>query len=1176
MWQVLSMLSSRGGAVVAGLVALIVIIWFGGPYLRFGAAGNAPFASVEVRVLLIIVVIALWGLNQLRVKWMAKRRNDKLIADMQNMPGDSAAGGDQAAEELSIMNKRFGDAVAVLKNSRLGGSKGQKALYDLPWYIIIGPPGSGKTTALINSGLEFPLSDQFGKGAIGGVGGTRNCDWWFSNEAVLIDTAGRYTTQDSHKVVDSTAWNGFLDLLARHRKRRPINGAIVAVSIQDVLTQTADERVYHARTIRARIDELVAQLGIHFPIYFVFTKCDLIAGFSEFFEELGLEQREQVWGVTFPVIDPLSKSNAYDGQYFAQKYGELISRLHHRVLERAQRERDAKRRAAIFNFPYQFEALQNNIDDFLKQTFAPNRFQEQPFLRGVYFSSGTQEGTPIDRMMNAVAGNFGLPASVVSLPGSQGKSFFINRLFKSVIFPEAELVGSNRKYEQFLLWLRRGTYATLGILFLISIAIWTSAYSRNKTYLEQVAEHGDRFTRLAANIHVSDRDLRHIIPALTELRAASRVYDQESLPWLVGLGLHDARVDRAAKNAYATQLQKMLLPRLAARLEDYLRNASFKDPLLHDTLLAYLMLGDTERLQADAIRNWMVADWQEVFRGQDEVQAALSEHLNALLASQFDSIELHPEVLSAARSELRKVPVAKRIYNRIKSEPDHSRIVDLSEVLGDAVRAVYTIPRDGAPLRMPVMFTKEGYERVDLSASSPIIRDMFKDRWIMDDSDSKVYNDNELEKIREQVKDLYHEEYISRWRAFLEAFSLTGISDLDAARRVSARLADPVLSPALSVLKVVQANTQLTPDVPDVVPEKADGALSRLFGGGSEDNGEAALLEGTRVDQFFRDVNQLIKARGDNPPRINSAISAFNDIHDYLNKIMLSPDASEAAFQAARSRLASAGDDAIKMLRIEAGRLPEPVQGWMLKMADESWRLILGRAKSHVNQQWANTVYRRFSSNLAGRFPLNRNAVDELAVFDFSEFFKPEGVHDLFVKEFIDPFVNIDASWTIKRLDGRGLYLTDEAITQFRRAAQIRDMLFRTTPTSPSFNFTMRPHQMDASVRKFELVFGGQRLTYEHGPSIPRKLSWPGDGSGGARMVFEDLNDSIKRVSFDGPWAFLRLLQESEINPTRQSNVYRVTFSSLGRKSTWEVTAQSANNPFRDQVIAQYRAPESL
>ena len=57
--------------------------------------------------------------------------------------------------------------------------------------MFVGPPGAGKTTALLNCGLKFPLADAAVTPVrVKGVGGTRNCDWWFTDDAVLIDTAG--------------------------------------------------------------------------------------------------------------------------------------------------------------------------------------------------------------------------------------------------------------------------------------------------------------------------------------------------------------------------------------------------------------------------------------------------------------------------------------------------------------------------------------------------------------------------------------------------------------------------------------------------------------------------------------------------------------------------------------------------------------------------------------------------------------------------------------------------------------------------------------------------------------------------------------------------------------------------------------------------------------------------
>ena len=206
---------------------------------------------------------------------------------------------------------------------------GKQHLYELPWYIIIGPPGSGKTTALLNSGLKFPLADRLGSQPIRGVSGTRNCEWLFTNDAVLIDTAGRYTTQESYQAVDAAEWAGFLKLLKQHRPRRPINGVLVTMSLSDLLQHTEEERTLHAKAIRRRVQELYSTLGIRFPIYMLFTKCDLVAGFNDFFADLTQEERAQVWGETFPAENPKQPLDVLGR--FASGYDELLQRLNRRM-----------------------------------------------------------------------------------------------------------------------------------------------------------------------------------------------------------------------------------------------------------------------------------------------------------------------------------------------------------------------------------------------------------------------------------------------------------------------------------------------------------------------------------------------------------------------------------------------------------------------------------------------------------------------------------------------------------------------------------------------------------------------------------------------------------------------------------------------------------------------------
>ena len=260
-------------------------------------------------------------------------------------------------------------ALTVLKNApgKKSGWKRGAFLYELPWYIFIGAPGSGKTTALLNAGLTFPLAEKMGGASVRGVGGTRNCDWWFTDEAVLIDTAGRYTTQESNSQADASAWDGFLALLRKSRPRRPINGVLLTINIQDLLQQTPVERKDHAAKLRARIQELTEKLGVRAPVYVLVTKADLIAGFNESFGALSKEERNQVWGFSFPYAptsldDPLVN--------FGSEFSALEKRLRDRVVPLMDAEHEVLKRAAIFNFPQQFAGLRGLLGGFLEQVFS--------------------------------------------------------------------------------------------------------------------------------------------------------------------------------------------------------------------------------------------------------------------------------------------------------------------------------------------------------------------------------------------------------------------------------------------------------------------------------------------------------------------------------------------------------------------------------------------------------------------------------------------------------------------------------------------------------------------------------------------------------------------------------------------------------------------------------------
>lgn len=1162
---------------VIGLVLVSLLIWFAGPQLKFGEDNAAPLANTTTRLLCIMVVVVLWGLNNLRLQLRDKKQNDSLVDDIQQnqQASTSSASNSQAAEEIQQINQRFSQALATLKKRRFGGKGNSKALYELPWYIIVGPPGSGKTTALVNSGLEFPLADQFGKGALQGVGGTRNCDWWFTNEAVLIDTAGRYTTQDSHRVVDSSAWEGFLSLLKRNRRRRPINGVIVAISLHDLLIQTEDQRTQNAKIIRARLDELMEKLQIRFPVYLMFTKSDLVSGFTEFYEDLNREDREQVWGVSLPNAPKASQSPHFD--VLSEELETLVSRLYDRVLWRMHQERDAKRRGAINGFPQQMENLKTMVDSFVRQTFAPNRYQFQPYLRGVYFSSGTQDGTPIDRLMSSVSANFGFPREVSSLPNQQGKSFFLSRLFREIIFPESELVGSNVRYERLIRWVQRAVYVGLATVTVVTGLVWSGSFTQHTMFMSDVRSEIDQYQVERAKVKDWNKDIRVVLAPLNALVNASNVYDQEEHPWLSGLGMYDGRIDEGANKAYSVQLQELMLPRLIDSLERQLA-LGHSGGDLYKTFTVYMMFNKRDKMDKNLVTEWFHNQWDTQFSGEATRRQELREHLAALLALEMPPVDLNPRLVRDTRSTLLRVPVSQRIYERVKNNQEFAYDIDMRNQFGESVSAAFK--DNPSAFKIPALYTIDVYESLDLSNDSPLIADVEKEHWLLADDDSERVDfiAEDLDEISEKVKEHYLADYARVWTELLQRLELNKFSSIGQANDVLMSFTDPVYSPLMAVLQVTKQHTQLTtPVAQDLADDNKKGKKGKVA------SFVASKIETTRVDKQFRDLHVLLReTRGGMAP-VDSAMQRIQQMQEFVAEVSMSPDPGKKSFDIVKARFQGGGGNPITALRAYAANQPNPVERWLTTMADETWRVLLGAAHHYVNTEWRAQVYSPYKQALAGRYPLNRSTADEMALFDFSAYFKPGGTVDLFYQEFISPFIDTRGGWKNKSVDKYSIGFSSKTLKQVKKALNIKSVLFRKNAEAPSIALELKPLSMDEKHARFTLEVGEERLVYNHGPKFWKTLNWSGaDENKRIRVMFQDLNDVLHDKSYSGPWSWFRLIDASSIGKTNRANVYRLTFtvdetgSSETHSIVYEAKAASVNNPIQSGWLSSFRCPESI
>src|SRR6266542_3251734 len=193
---------------------------------------------------------------------------------------------------------------------------------------------------------------------------------------------------------DQEEWIAFLDTIKRFRPERPLDGIVVALSAADLINLGEAQLEDLATKLRARVDEVMNRLQMVVPMYVMVTKADLIAGFVEFWGDLGKQQRGQAWGATFALDDERLDSEV--ARACEAEFDVLVQALHARMLDRLPQERVPDTRARILQFPVEFRALRPKLAHFVEELCRASPYQETPILRGYYFTSGTQVGRPID------------------------------------------------------------------------------------------------------------------------------------------------------------------------------------------------------------------------------------------------------------------------------------------------------------------------------------------------------------------------------------------------------------------------------------------------------------------------------------------------------------------------------------------------------------------------------------------------------------------------------------------------------------------------------------------------------------------------------------------------------------------------------------------------------------
>lgn len=1170
----------------AWILAAIIVLGAWAAYWFFSLPLWIPLVATLVAVL---VVVGFYVVRRLRAKAAAGALERELMKQAEQQAANARP--DRRAE-INELHVQFKKGLAALKGSRLGAGSGINALYALPWYMIVGPPGAGKTTAIRHSGLDFPIPDS--AGALRGVGGTRNCDWWFTNEAILLDTAGRFATQED----DHEEWTAFLDMLRKYRTQTPINGMLVAISIADVVGATEEQLEQTAKTLRQRIDEVMTRLQMVVPVYVVFTKVDLIAGFVEMFEDLKKSERAQIWGVTFPLA--LIQAKDFDpAKAFEAELDVLLQSLHANALRRVAQAREPKVRARAEQFPLEMRAAKQSLADFVSALLRKNSFQETPLFRGAYFTSGTQEGAPLDRVMGGMARAFGLRTDQTIPTRVDAKSYFLTDLFRRIIFGDRFVAARTRGEAQRQLISRILIGVGAGALALLITIPAFSSYMKNR---DLVRDTGARAEAAAAIDWNSPAPLAEKLAKLEPLRQRLHELEQwkkDGPPIGMRWGMYTGNtLYDGLKAEYIAIMQKAMIRPVKNNLEDRMRSLE-ADPKRtpeeynkrYDELKKYLELTEREHLDVDWAAPRVTRSWAELTKvtsPEDEALAQLNaeEYLKLVKGNEAAPATRDDRLVSYVRTELLRTPQIGRLYENLVRDTN----TEIAPIKRESIfyGSVATFVSGKRNVKIDGAYTRLGWAKIrrllDVEKSK-----LSAEGWVL--GAETAVDEAQIAKDVANLRQIYFDRYRDAWRDFFADLTIAKPTSAEASLEELLALREPEW-PYMRLTRTLNENVEL--EISDAEAGKGslldqatqqakDAAKAKLLGQQvTLDAG--ALLNRDRavspVELAFKPITSFgvppaMAPGAPAPPPTGLAqymavlqklIGVLSDLKDA--KAAPDPKALTGEFENAyRSTTGLLSDQDTFTRPLMAPLLLDPIAF--------SWASVLHDAGGAAGGLWEVSAWKTWSTKLESKYPFDDKAADDVKIEDFTSFFAPEkGAIWAFYESSLKGSLEKQGGDFVptRRFKSQVGYAPD-FLTCLRRSDKITDATFGADPKAPSVAFEVNLHSVSPDISEVTIEVDGVSRKYTNTPEEWLGATWPAKDAKvrGAKITVRGIGGRSEEINRSGDFGLFHLLDAADLKPGTATAKTGGDFPVI--VATWKLKSQPGSEVKIDIKPAKTESP---
>ncbi len=1143
-----SLLKNKYFWIIVIAFVLEIVFFFVSPYLFESLEGVLVrlFMTLTsyIVLLLLIAMYFLFMRDEVQKKLQESREHKQRLKEYSTVIN----------RKLTDLKNRFAEAMRIINNSSIYKSS-QRAGYELPWYLVVGKEQEGKTSFVESSGLDFPLNINYEKSSEA-EDVEQSFQWYFAEDAIFIDVPGHYVEQKDKE--GAAIWEALLNLFAKKRWKRPINGIILTVSVESIMTLSEDELELYAKNLRDRFDEMSKAFMSNMPIYLFITKSDLIPGFGEYFSTLSERDKDQILGVTFD-----DKSENIDQEVIQPEIVDLLKRLKSSIMDKIQQEWDSEARSKILLFPDEFASVLEKLNGFIERTFSQTRYRQPLMLRGIYFTTVLQGNNLPEQMHN------------MSEQSRSKKGMFIRNVLTNVVFPEADIIKMDTNYRKTQRVKQSVAFGVAVALVAFATIYWVQDYNARLDRIELLEKTTLEYEHLRDNI-TSGSDFESVLSTLNKIQELQEGQEENISGnfWQIA---YYKPVERNIKidNLYEETLKHLLLPRIEKFIAEQIRVNINDYDLTWESTKAYSMLNNVERREKGFLQAWMAAGWSNLYPNKLNIQNDLNSHWEKLLSLGFDAYPLEEDVLTMARTKLLGLGHEALVYKQLKDSALKQNLPDFrfSQTLGSDAASFR-----GSDFLIPGFYTKLGYETMIVGQGRQLIKDFVSNNWVV--GYSTELSEADFNEMYVKVQNYYFIDYKDYWSKALSSLQIPNYKSISEINYQLTSLTSGS-SPIIGVLKALKENTMLyTPaEKLQMQAAKSKGPIGDTAATIASKNTITEVTDNTSVNNirnFFSIYTLLLDDENKPQSKLKTAMAKLNEVYQEMTAIYGSVTPERDAFDIVTKRIAGKHGPIV----MQGVSLPLPIRKWFDRALANDWEYLISRTKKHINDRYKKEVMEYYLERIEGRYPLVKKSKKyDIRNDDFEEFFKSDGILDSFYKSYISPFVMLNTkrhNYQFRRIDGSSMHLKKSFMNQLLVAHDIRKALFTSKEDALGVLFYIQPEMLGRRLATMEFHYDDNYIVYEHGLIRSHKLNWPAEGRNDmAKFSMYDLeNNKVVELSSDGEWGFFKLIDQFNISKHKQrhgTDSVDIKYQKQRYEASYTVTGRGAKVFTNENPLTRFK-----